>query len=117
MNKREKQLRNKIAMDFFNKEGRIPSSSELRKLTLNKKAYDTIVEPEVPLKGVTSSSDKASTLFKAMLLERRNISELLEDAKNRIARLKDSVNAETNNFLGKASAIVRKYKESINLII
>ena len=114
MSKRKQQIKDKLSIDFFNKEGRLPDSVELNKLLISKDIYSPQVTPELPLKGATSSAEKLSSLFKDMLLERRNMSDIMENMKERIARLKDSIAAETNNFLKGASAIVRKYKDTVS---
>ena len=112
MNKRERQVLDKLSLDFFNKEGRMPTNKELERLVVNTNRYAPLAKPRVPLKTAVSNSEYLSEDFNEMLLERRNLSNIILNLKERIARVRDAVKDETNNFVKKATSVVRKYTHS-----
>jgi len=115
---RTQQIREKAALDFFEKEGRMPSTSELNKLVKNKALYKPLVNPVVPKKGAVSRSEVVNKNLNEMIDERKNIAENAAELHSRLKRIKEVIEAETSNFLEKTSHILKKYKhDSENVLL
>ena len=69
-------------------------------MLVNRSIYSPLLTPTVPLKEAVSNADFLSSDFNNMLLERRNLSSIILNIKERIARVRDAIKDETNNFVG-----------------